>query len=172
MVFNTHFHPVAIVEVQPVIHILQTDSGSGICRLLAGLRRELLVQESNLPLSDVADVIKKLEEHPIGAAFAGNHDDLQLAVVLEIMLEEVFHNGLHPNFGGGDGVHLLWNVAVVEKLVIIEEAHQVQVLLGDFQLLFQGDDGIGFDDVPVQQAQVGGGFRHGGARRRIRSRVL
>ena len=116
-----------------------------------------------MPLSDVANVVEKLEEHPIGAAFARNHDDLQLVVVLEVMLKEVFYNGLHPDFGGGDGIHLLGNVAVVEELVVIQKAHQIQVLLGNFQLLFQCDDGIRFDNVPVQEAQVGSGFRHGGA---------
>ena len=62
VVLDAHFHPVAIVEVQPVIHILQADPRGGVSGFLAFLWCKLLVQEGNLLFPDVADVVEKLKE--------------------------------------------------------------------------------------------------------------
>lgn len=53
-----HFHPVAIVEVQPVIHILQADPRGGVSGFLAFLWCKLLVQEGNLLFPMVAVLSK------------------------------------------------------------------------------------------------------------------
>ena len=63
---DAHFHPVAIVEVQPVIHILQADPRGGVSGFLAFLWCKLLVQEGNLLFPDVADVVEKLKENAVG----------------------------------------------------------------------------------------------------------
>ena len=67
------------------------------------------------------------------------------------MLEKILHNGLHPDFRRLDAQKLLLHVAVVEKLVIIEKAHQIKVLPGDGNLLFQGNYGFRLYDVAVKQ---------------------